>query len=47
MDVREFNLLGTRAFQIDNFYDNVGFIMDILLSGPTNQVITEHPLHGN
>jgi len=46
MDVREFNLLGTRAFQIDNFYDNVGFIMDILLSGPTNQVITEHPMHG-
>ena len=46
MEVKEFNLLGTRAFQIDNFYDNVGFIMDILLSGPTNQVITEHPMHG-
>ena len=46
MDVKEFNLLGTRAFQIDNFYDNAGFIMDMLLSGPTNQVITEHPLHG-
>jgi len=46
MDVKEFNLLGTRAFQIDNFYDNVGFIMDKILSGPTNQVITEHPMHG-
>ena len=47
MDIKEFNLLGTRAFQIDNFYDNPGFIMDMILSGPPNQVITEHPLHGD
>tara|TARA_R100001510_G_scaffold36725_1_gene33167 strand:- start:3066 stop:3725 length:660 start_codon:yes stop_codon:yes gene_type:complete len=47
MDVKEFDLLGTRAFQIDNFYDNAGFIMDMILSGPPNQVITEHPKHGD
>lgn len=47
MDVKEFNLLGTRAYQIDNFYDNPAFIMDMILSGPPNQVVTEHPLHGN
>ena len=47
MDVTEFNLLGTRAFQIDNFYDNPAFIMDMILSGPPNQVLTQHPLHGD
>ncbi len=47
MDIKEFNLLGTSAFQIDNFYDNPAFIMDMILSGPPNKVITEHPLHGS
>ena len=47
MDVKEFNLLGTRAFQIDNFYDHPAYIMDMILSGPPNKIMTEHPLHGD
>jgi len=47
MDIKEFDLVGTKAFQIDNFYDDAGFIMDMILSGPPNQTVTNHPLNGD
>jgi len=47
MDIKEINLLGNRSFEINNFYDHPAYIMDMVLSGPPNKVMTEHPLHGD